>query len=194
MLKDYVNCKFYSHKECLDMLPIIDSQKQVINELEPFNVGNFKVVATEVYHDVKNYLYLVKHLPSNMKILYVTDTSSFDNISTKDVDVFCIECHHDNEWLEQKEEIDYVDIRNYSNVGHLSLQDCIEFLKKNINVNTKFVFLMHISSSFDNYKEFEEKVRNAINNENIQVTAINPHLKEPLEIVLKEDLEGFDFE
>lgn len=191
-LKDYVKCPFYSHKECLDTLPLLDPQKKEIRELEPINIGNFKVVATDLYHDVKNYMYLIKHIPSNMKILYATDTSSFDNISTKDVDIFCIECHHDNKWIEEKEDIDFIDMRNYSDYGHLSLQDCLQFLKNNVNINTKYIFLIHISSSYSNYKEFEKIVQKEF--PNVKVMAINPQDKNVQEIVLKEDLQGFDFD
>lgn len=191
-LKDYVKCKFYSHKECLDTLPLLEYQKQELKELEPINIGDFKVVATEIYHDVKNYLYLIKHIPSNMKILYATDTSSFENIKTKDVDVFCIECHHDNRWIEEKEDIDFIDMRNYSDYGHLSLQDCLQFLKENVNINTKYVFLIHISSSFDNYIEFEDYIQKEF--PEVKVIAIDPQEKNVKEVVLKEDLYGFDFD
>lgn len=170
---------------------MLDHQKQEIEELKPIEIGNFKVVATELYHDVKNYMYLIKHIPSNMKILYATDTSSFDNITTKDVDVFCIECHHDNKWIEEKEDIDFIDIRNYSDYGHLSLQDCLQFLKGNVNINTKYIFLIHISSSFDNYKEFEEYIQKEF--PEVKVIAIDPKEKNVQEFVLKEDLCGFDF-
>ena len=192
ILKDYVKCKFYSHKECLDTLPLLKHQKYEIKELTPVNIGNFKVVATEIYHDVKNYMYLIKHIPSNMKILYATDTSSFDNISTKDVDVFCIECHHDNKWIEEKEDIDFIDIRNYSDYGHLSLQDCLQFLKKNVNINTKYIFLIHISSSFDNYLEFQKIIQKEF--PDIKVFAVDPKEKNVQEFILKEELCGFEFD
>lgn len=172
-------------------MPLLAPQKKEIKEFEPIDIGNFKVVATEIYHDVKNYLYLIKHIPSNMKILYATDTSSFDNISTKDVDIFCIECHHDNRWLEEKEDIDFIDTRNYSDYGHLSLQDCLQFLKDNANINTKYIFLIHISSTFDNYIEFQEYIQKEF--PKTKVIAINPKEKNVQEYVLKEDLCGFDF-
>ena len=191
ILKDYVKCKFYSHKECLDTLPLLEHQKYEVKEFKPFEIRNYKIVATEIYHDVKNYLYLVKHLPTGIKIMYATDTSSFDNISTKDVDVFCIECHHDNDWIQEKEDIDFIDIRNYSDFGHLSLQDCLQFLKANVNINTKYIFLIHISSSYSKYKEFEDYIQKEF--PDVKVIAINPQDRNVQEFVLKEDIKGFDF-
>lgn len=172
-------------------MPLLEHQKKEIKELSPLQIGNFKVVATEIYHDVKNYLYLVKHLPTGIKIMYATDTSSFDNISTKDVDVFCIECHHDNDWIQEKEDIDFIDIRNYSDFGHLSLQDCLQFLKANVNINTKYIFLIHISSSYSKYKEFEDYIQKEF--PDVKVIAINPQDRNVQEFVLKEDIKGFDF-
>lgn len=191
-LKDYVKCKFYSHKECLDTLPLLNHQKQEIKEMTLTNIGNFKVIATEIYHDVKNYMFLIKHIPSGMKILYATDTSSFDNIATKDVDIFCIECHHDDSWIQEKEDIDFIDIRNYSDYGHLSLQDCLLFLKSNVNINTKYIFLIHISSSFDNYKSFEQYIQKEF--PDVNVIAVDPKTKDSQEIILKEDFEQFVFD
>lgn len=137
-------------------------------------------------------MYLLKHIPSGIKILYATDTSSFDNITTKDVDVFCIECHHDERWIEEKEDIDFIDMRNYSDCGHLSLQDCLIFLKKNVNINTKYIFLIHISSTFKNYKEFENYIQKEF--PSVKVVAINPQGKNVQTTVLKENLEKFNFD
>ena len=36
-------------------------------------------------------------------------------------------------------DIDFIDMRNYSDYGHLSLQDCLQFLKNNVNINTKYI-------------------------------------------------------
>ena len=192
ILKDYVKCSFYSHKECLDTLPLLEHQKNEIEELKSFQIGNFKVVATEIYHDVKNYMFLIKHIPTSMKIMYATDTSSFDNIRTKDVDVFCIECHHDNNWLEEKEDIDFIDIRNYSDYGHLSIQDCLQFLQSNVNINTKYIFLIHISSNYSDYKKFEEYIQKEF--PDVKVIAINPQDKNVQQFILKEDIKGFNFD
>lgn len=141
----------------------------------------------DTYHDVPNNGYLIKHNPSGMKILYIIDTSSVSNLHFKDIDIFIIEANHSWEWLIEKEEMDFKDYRTYGDKGHLSVEDTIEFLLNNINHNTKKIILTHISSSCENYIEMQDKVKNAINNDNIEIIAINPNLKDPLEVVLKED-------
>lgn len=187
-IKDVYNYKFYSNKDTLDTLPILDNQKYITEYGKPFEINQFKIMPFSVYHDVPNNGYLVKHIPSGMKILYIIDTSSVTNLKFSDVDIFIIEANHSWEWLEQKEEPDIKDYRTYGNEGHLSVEDTIEFLLNNVNHNTKKIILTHISSSCENYLEMKEKVESAINNKKIEVIAIDPHLKEPLEVVLKEDI------
>lgn len=192
-LKDYYNKKIYSNIDVLSTLPILDNQKEVLNEEEKIVIGNFIVLPFKVYHDVENYGYLIKHIPSNLKILYIIDTSDICNLSFNDIDVFIIEANHSYKWLEEKEDLDYKDIRTYGEQGHLAIEDTIDFLKLNINHNTKKIILTHISRSFDDYKSFENLVKGEINNTKIEVIAINPRLKDCLEITLKEDLD-FNFD
>lgn len=193
-IKDYYNYKFYSNKETLDILPIIEAQKYVTEYKVPFEVNQFKIMPFEVYHDVPNNGYLIRHMPSGIKILYIIDTSSVSNLHFKDIDVFIIEANHSYEWLFEKDELDVKDYRTYGSQGHLAVEDTIEFLQNNINYNTKKVILTHISSSCNDYLEIKNKVKNAINDEKIEIIAVNPNLKEPLEVVLKEDLNQFNFE
>lgn len=187
-IKEVYNDKFYSNKETLDTLPIIDSQKCITEYKVPFEINQFKIVPFKVYHDVPNNGYLIKHMPSGMKTLYIIDTSSVSNLHFKDIDVFIIEANHSYEWLLEKNELDVKDYRTYGNQGHLAVEDTIEFLLNNINHNTKKIILTHIASSCEEYLETKEKVELAINNKSIEVIAIDPHLKETLEIILKEDI------
>lgn len=170
-------------------MPILDNQKQEVFEGQPFQVGEFTIVAFEVYHDVKNYNYLLKHNPSGIKILYITDTSSISNLTFKDIDIFLIEANNSITWLEDKEHFEFKDYRTYGEQGHLSVEDTLEFLQYNVNHNTKKVILCHISSSANDYKEMETIIRDGLNNKNIEVIAIDPNLKKPLEITLKEEID-----
>lgn len=144
----------------------------------------------EVYHDAQNFNYLIMHTPTGLKILYITDTSNVDNLHFKDIDVFIVEANWDEDW-EVKED-DYVKYtRTSSELGHLSLQDTVSFLKKNMNINTKKVFLTHISYESTDYISFEEKARNELNFN--EIYAINPKVIHPREFILHEDLD-FNFE
>ena len=74
------------------------------------------------------------------------------------------------------------------------MQQTSQFLKNNANYNTKKIILCHISSSEENYLKHKEYVEKELNNNDIEVIALDPHMKEQVEITLKEDIKGFDFD
>lgn len=189
-LNQYVNAKFYLNQETYESTPIHNFSKILMEENKSITAGNFTILPFEVYHDAQNYNFLIMHKPTGMKILYITDTSNVSNLTFKDVDVFIVEANWDEEW-EVKEDDEVKFKRTSSDLGHLSLQDTIEFLKQNININTKSVYLTHISHSFSNYTIFAEKARSELNFAKIE--AINPQVIECREFLLHEDL-PFDFD
>lgn len=186
--KNYFNGKYYSHKEVLDILPVLDNQKVLVEHNKKFEIGSFIIVPFQLEHDVLCYGYLIKDTISNYKLLYVTDTG-YINHKFKDIDCFLIESNCDEEILTYE---DYKETRLYDT--HLSMQQTASFLENNINHNTEKIILCHISRDEENYKKHEEYIKNKINNNNIEVIAINPHLDNSLEIILKEDLSQFNFE
>ena len=172
-------------------MPILDCQKQIVEEGRIFEINDLAIMPFEVYHDVKNFGYLIKDKISGMKILYIIDTSSINNLHFKDIDVFIIEANHSWQWLAEKEQMDFKDYRTYGEQGHLDIESCIEFLQMNANHNTSKIILTHISSSFEDYEQFADIVKQSLDLD-VEVYAINPKLTEPVEIILQEDL-NFDF-
>lgn len=187
-IKDYYQGKFYSNKETLDSLPIIDLYKQEIKSGVLFSIGTFNIIAFDLMHDVPCYGYLIKDTISNAKILYITDTGMI-NYKFKDVDYYIIESNCDENDLTYE---DYKEVRLYDT--HLSMQQTGDFLFKNVNYNTKGIILCHISSSEENYMKHQEYIEKCLNNNAIVVMALDPHLDKPQTIILKEDIKGFDFD
>ena len=186
-IDNYYNGKYYSHKDVLDILPVIDNKKVEVKTGDKFDIGTFSCTCFELAHDVKCYGYLIKDTISGYKLVYITDTG-YINYQFKDIDCYLIESNCDEDLLTYQ---DYKEVRVYNT--HLSMQQTANFLKENTNHNTKHVVLCHISqneSDIDKHKHFIEK---ELNNENIKVIALNPHMLEPIEIKLKEDLE-FNFD
>lgn len=186
--KNYFNGKYYSNQEVLDVLPVLDNQKQIVEHNKKFEIGSFVIVPFQLEHDVLCYGYLIKDTISNYKILYVTDTG-YINYNFDDIDCFLIESNCDEELLTYE---DYKEVRLYNT--HLSMQQTANFLEKNVNHNTEKIILCHISTSEQDYKKHEKYIKEKFKEKDIEVFAINPHLKETLEIVLKEDLKQFDFD
>lgn len=189
-IKDYINCNVYSNDETIEILPILDTQKQEIKGGEIFNIGSFSIVPFDIEHDVKNFGYLIKDTISNHKIVYITDCGVLPKYQFKDIDTFLIEANYNEEWLENKEELEIKEVRNLSGKGHLSVQLTTLFLKENINYNTKYIILGHISSNCKNYKQMEDYVKESLieNNNGITTIALDPNMKENNKIILKEDI------
>lgn len=188
MLKDYYNGKYYSHKDVLDILPIIERQKVEIEKNKKFSIGDFEIMPFELTHDVICYGYLIKDLISNTKLLYITDTGQI-NYSFKDIDYFLIESNCDEDKLTYE---DYKEIRLYNT--HLSKQQTLNFLQQNVNHNAKKIILCHIARDEEDYNSHKIFIKDNLEDFKGDIIAIDPHMKESLKIVLKEDLKGFDFD
>lgn len=183
-IKDYYKGKYYSNRETLDVLPILDTYKVEITEYEPVNIENYTVIPFEVNHDVINYNYLIKDNISNMKILYMTDLSNINDFQFKDIDVFIVEANYN------EDEVDYEDMKTQRLIQtHSSLQETTQFLLNNININTKKIFLTHISRAYEDYEYFAKYVKEKIKNDNIDVIALDPKMVKPIEFELQEEID-----
>ena len=187
-IKNLYQGKYYANQETLDVLPVLDKDKVKVESGEKFQIKDFSLVPFDLLHDVPCFGYLIKDNVSKCKFLYITDTGMID-YKFKDVDFFLVESNCDEDLLTYE---DYKEIRVYET--HLSMQQTAVFLQKNVNHNTKKVLLGHISQSEKDYKKHERYVFGELGNENIEVTAINPNLNETIELFLKKDVEGFDFD
>lgn len=183
-LKNYYKGKYYSNKETLQILPVIDELKEIVNDGQPFYIDNFVIVPFELVHDVKCYGYLIKDTISNFKILYATDTGAIDHLRFKDIDCFLIESNCDEDLLTYE---DFKEIRVYET--HLSMQQTGVFLENNVNHNTKKCILCHISNGEENYLKHKEYIEKHLGENNIEIIALDPHNKEPYEIILKEEID-----
>lgn len=195
-LSENKQISFYSTKETLTSIIAPNFTKIAIEPLKTLKIGSFAIVPFEVKHDAAHPInYLIKDLVTNAQLLYITDTGYIDNLEFKDIDYILIECNFDESWFDKEELTTAEQIkakRLLSNYGHLSIQKTISFLKRTVNHNTKKIILCHISHSFDNYKEFENKVKQQLNFEN--VIALNPQYIGPIETVLKEEKKVIPFE
>lgn len=187
---------FYGAKETLDKVNVPNFSKISVEPFKTFKCASYDIVPFDVHHDAVHPVnYLIKDRLSGAVLLYITDTGYIDDLEFQDIDYFLIECNFDEEWFNKEELTETEQIKKkrlLSNRGHLSIQKTIEFLKRTINHNTKKIILCHISHSFDNYKEFEERVKKELNFEN--VVALNPHHIGPVVNELREIKDVIPFE
>lgn len=184
----FTSCKYYMNEETCENIDLWgNDKKQIISHNKLVETKDFRIICFDVYHDVQNTNFLIQHKESGIKILYITDTSDVTNLKFKDVDFFIVEGNFSLAWdLEDKK---YQ--RTNSEYGHLPIEETINFLEKNININTKKIFITHISHSFKNTKEFEDMVKRQF--PNVEVYAMQNQTISPQSFLLKEDLEiNFD--
>lgn len=127
--------------------------------LEPnklYDLGICKLSAFNLTHDVPNNGWRIQI--GNEKCIYATDTTNLYGITAKDYDLYLIEANYDLEETLQKinqkrmnGEFAY-EIRAMQN--HLSIQQCNEFLEKNMKETSEFVY-MHRHKGEVNDKEME---------------------------------------
>ena len=181
-LSIYTNCNYYMNEETYESIELYgDRYKKKIEDYgKIIETKDFKVLCFDVYHDVQNTNFLILHKETNIKILYITDTSNVSNLHFKDIDLFVVEGNFSKSWDLSSDKYK----RTNSEYGHLPIEDTIEFLLQNINSKTKKILIGHISYSFDKIKDFEDMVIKSICNDDIEVKALNNHTleKQVLEI------------
>lgn len=172
-------------KTLLDEYKVPYLNKVSISTEKGHNIANWCILPFEVPHDVENYAYLLQNNTSKHKVLYLTDCGKMEQFEVPDVDTFIIEANYNEEYYEGKE-LSVKELRNISEYGHASAQETLRFLNKNVNHNTKNIYLVHISSSISDYKIMERIVRDefpklnvvAINNKLVQGIAQINEIKE----------------
>jgi Cft2 family RNA processing exonuclease len=123
------------------------SKKNIITvDLEKwYNIGIANVKLEALMHDVPNTA--LKIQKGNQKAIYIVDTNSVDHLVAKDYNLYMIEANYtDEEELENRIKKDYEEGLSYSHYErvrktHLSQLKAYNWLQKNMNEESEFVFL-----------------------------------------------------
>jgi phosphoribosyl 1,2-cyclic phosphodiesterase len=181
------NTIIYGSNGTLKSLDIPYSRKKILEDKINYDIGTFIVVPFKVEHDAEEpFNYLLYSKETHSKTLYLTDTGCIDHITVKDIDYIIIECNFDEEWY-KGELTPVMEIKKHrlmGSKGHLSIQQCIDYINQVKNHNTKKIILCHISSSFNDYKSFGYRVAEA---SGLEVVALDNHIKEPIITELQDE-------
>ena len=122
---------------------------------------NFYIATFELFHDVPCNGYLINHHESG-KILFATDTFMIKQKFNFPIHQFIIEANYCEEILNEKEVLGigntYVSDRVRR--SHLSIQNCIKFLKEQDLSECQNIILIHLSDSNSDEKRFIQMVKN----------------------------------
>ena len=124
----------------------VDKKNILTIDLEKwYDIGICKVKLEPLYHDVPNVALKVDMNAS--KAIYIVDTNKVDHIEAKNYNLYMVESNYtDEEELENRIKQDYdsgLTFSHYERVKHthLSQQKAYNWLQKNMNRNSEFVFL-----------------------------------------------------
>lgn len=152
----------------INKVEVIEGKKYKLDD-------NFTIIPFEVPHDVKNFGFIIHDNYTNTNTAYITDVGYISNLSLKNINNFIVECNYDEnvylDKIEQEEEY-FKYKRTLGDFGHISIQECSDFIRRNMDMNTINVILVHISHEAD-YKCIENAFKEHFVNANFNIKAIN---------------------
>lgn len=145
---NHPNIKFLVAFYLVDLLLELGVTKKNILTIDLekwYDIGVCKVKLEPLIHDVPNTALKIEM--NHSKTIYIVDTNSVEHIEAKDYNLYMIEANYtDEEELENRIKQDYdngLAFSHYERVKktHLSQQKAYNWLQKNMNKNSEFVFL-----------------------------------------------------
>jgi len=133
---------------------------------QEIDLGNLKVTGHDVSHDAPAPLAFTLQNTLGEKLLYMTDLGVVPEGDFTNYEVYITEANYSYDILSHNYK--YGDLhlsqcmRVHSDEGHLSVEDCLDFLSENVGISTEAVVLSHLSGRNGNKELFLEKANEAI--------------------------------
>lgn len=116
---------------------------KAIDSMSVGNLGGFTVRTFSIAHNVENNAFVIDTY-DGIRLLYITDAQNIQ-YRVKRVNYAIVECNHEYGWLIENVLDSVMEIKSqYYN--HLSLEDCIDYLKAIYNPELQGILLWHMSS------------------------------------------------
>lgn len=157
------NIKIFTNRSTKESIQVDKNKANLISLLKPkkpVTVGNWKVTAFELNHDVPNYGFLIYNKVLDERLLFVTDTY-FVKYWFEDIDYLLVECNYDDGTLCEnvRKNITPKILKKRLSKSHMSLEQSVKFCKKNVNPWTK-VYPIHMSEDNIDKKKVEKSFTN----------------------------------
>jgi phosphoribosyl 1,2-cyclic phosphodiesterase len=158
--QDFAKCGIdvYSNDDTIDSLKFKSHRLNKVQHGKAFKLGSFTIKPYEVKHDVKCFSFLIHHKECGVTY-FVTDTyyipwkfTGLENI--------IIEANYDQRIIDEKLKTDMKFLRDRILKSHLSIDNCIGFLKANDLSKVHNIILVHLSDSNSNEADFIQRVIN----------------------------------
>lgn len=159
LIQDY-NTKVIASRGTLQGVDIPKENIVYIKDGQELILQNVTIKAKRVNHDANEPLCFAIENSLGEKLLYLTDCGMAKYMKFKDFDVYIIEANYSEEQLELNHEQGFLHDVQYSRavsgMGHLGINETIDFLKNNIGENTKKVIFSHLSTMNSSKEEFQK--------------------------------------
>ena len=140
----------------------LDKRVKIIDKMKPFQIGGFKIIAFEVFHDAVDPIgFFVNHKECG-NVLFATDTY-YLKPRFKGLNNILIECNYREDIL-----LDNVHngrlssfLMNRITESHLEYNTCKEALLANDLTDVNNIVLIHLSDGNSNAKEFKQGIERA---------------------------------
>ena len=131
-----------------------------VKELEPmkkYHFGGFTVIPLRVPHgDCPNYAYLIV-LPDGQTFLFATDIEDFA-YEIPGLNSIAIECNFSDD-IRIDAMLNGTELRSQSH-NHLSLDKCVEVIKRLKSPSLSSVVLLHLSAGLSDAEGFKQRIFN----------------------------------
>lgn len=151
-----------------------------INEI--INFDDLTVIPVKTSHDVSESLgYLLEY--NNKSLVHITDTGYINSKVKKRLenkDLYIIESNYDVEMLMNSNRPHHVKLRILGDKGHLSNEDCSNYLKELVGEKTKKIILAHLSQEA-NHPDIAIKIlKEKLYDKNIETITANQNKRTEL--------------
>lgn len=150
--------KCYAQLDVFNKYGVVAMPEYVIQPEKSFTVGNFKVLAFPVRHDVPCVGFLIDH-PETGRFIFLTDTN-FCDYTFANLNNIIIEANFCHDIIKKKYSHDNGKefLKNRIFKSHFSLRDCKEMLLANDLRKVQNIVLIHLSDSNSDEKRFQKEV------------------------------------
>jgi len=161
-LTEQYGIKVVSSRGTLRAIGIDSSSNTIqIKSGETLTFENLTIKAKDVNHDTSEPICFAFKNSMGEKLLYLTDCGMAKYLKFENFDIYIVEANYDQLILEDNYLTEKIHSSRYkralSGIGHLSIDESIEFLKRNMGDKTKHIVLSHLSSENSSKEKFKNK-------------------------------------
>ena len=160
-LTDYTRYfKVYATEGTLRQKGLINAYNtEVIRYMQPFSIGDFRVIAFKTVHDAEEPCGYLIRLPNGEKLAFATDTRVL-NVDIKDVSYWMVECNYERAILVDNVNSGIINVSLANRIisSHLSLDQLKKMIMLNDMSKTKLIMLIHLSDKNSNADRFVSEI------------------------------------